>query len=98
MNSFKDFQIQPISKSFDGDKISIERIVGREIQVLAFKIEPSKKKENTDYLTLQILIGEFKHIVFTGSTVLMSMIKQVPSTGFPFKTTIVKENGGFKFT
>lgn len=40
-----------------------------------------------------------RHVVFTGSAFLLSMIKQVPTDKFPFTTKIVKqEDGSFQFT
>jgi hypothetical protein len=37
-------------------------------------------------------------VVFTGSDVLISIIKQVEESDFPFKTTIVKNGEHFEFT
>lgn len=98
MNKFKDFNIKPQLNSFTGDKINVDRILNTEIEVLQFKIEESKKKIGTKFLTLQIEKSGIKHVVFTGSTVLINMIQQVPEDKFPFKTTIVKESGHLEFT
>lgn len=98
MNKFKDFNIKPQLNSFTGDKINIDGILNTEIEVLQFKIEESKKKQGTKFLTLQIDKHGTKHVVFTGSTVLMNMIQQVPEDKFPFNTIIVKESGHLEFT
>lgn len=98
MNKFKDFNIKPKLNSFIGDKINVDRILNTEIEVLQFKIEESKKKIGTKFLTLQIVKNGTKHVVFTGSTVLINMIQQVPEDKFPFKTTIIKESGHLEFT
>lgn len=100
MNQFKDFGIKPIVNGFIGDKIKINKILNREITVLEYKIEESKYKEkgNGKCLHMQIAIGEAKHIVFTGSTVLMETLKQVSKEKFPFVTKIVLENERLEFT
>jgi len=98
MNNFKNFNIKPIISTFTGDKIKIDRILNTEIKVLEFKIEKSKQKENTNCLTLQIEKAGIKHIIFTGSTILMQMIQEVKKENFPFNTTIVRNNEYFEFT
>lgn len=99
MNSFKDFGIKPVIKNFSGDKIKIERILNKEIIVEAYKIEKSNFEKGSGMrLVLQIAIGDDKRIVFSGSVVLMDMIKQVPENNFPFSTIIIKENERLQFT
>lgn len=98
LQQFKDFNIKPQSQAFTGDKIKMSKILNRRIIVHDFKIEDSKQKSGTQCLYLQISVNENKHVVFTGSTVLMETIQRVPPTGFPFETTIVKENERFEFT
>lgn len=70
---FKDFGIKPALQSLTGDKIKMERILNREIKVYDYRIEDSKFKGKCLYL--QISIGESKHVVFTGSMVLIEMIQ-----------------------
>lgn len=99
MKQFKDFGIKPALRSLTGDKIKMERILNREITVYDYRIEDSKfNKNNSKCLYMQIGIGDTKHVVFTGSTVLLELIQQVPKSEFPFTTTIVKENERFEFT
>ncbi len=98
MTQFKDLNITPEIKNFTGDKISIKRLFNKEIQVLDFKIEPSKQKENTELLTLQINYQNEKRIVFTGSTILIQMITKVPKDSFPFTTIIINDNEYYEFT
>lgn len=98
MNNFKDFNIKPEISSLVGDKINIARVLNREITVTNYKIEPSKHHANTQCLTLEFEMNGNKHILFTGSTVLIQMIEKVPKGAFPFKTIIVKENEYFEFT
>jgi hypothetical protein len=100
MNAFKDFGITATVKSFTGDKIKMNKILNKQIQVLAFKIDASKytEKGNGKCLHLQIKIGDVQHIVFTGSATLMDMIAKVPAGKFPFNTTIIEENERYEFT
>jgi len=98
MNNFKDFGIKTKSISFVGEKIAVNRLFNIRITVHAFKIEPSKQKEGTECLTLQIEKAGEMRVVFTGSTFLMQMIKQVPKDKFPFETTIKRDNEYYEFT
>ena len=100
MNAFKDFNIKPTIKNLAGDKIKMSKVLNKPIKVLAFKEDIWKypEKGNGKCLHLQINIAGSLHIVFTGSTVLMNMIKQVPADGFPFDTIIVEENESYQFT
>ncbi len=98
MNNFKSFNIKPQVLNFTGEKIKIERILNTEIEIHDFKIEPSKLKKGTDYLTLQIMRSGIYNVVFTGSTILIQMINKIPKEKFPFKTTIKKDNEYYEFT
>ncbi|MGE8528475.1 hypothetical protein [Chryseobacterium rhizosphaerae] len=97
MNSFKEFNIKPVSVSFVGDKVRINKILNTEIIVHDYKIKDSEKKPGTKYLTLQISRKNEKEVVFTGSKTLIDMIEQVPKEKFPFTTTIIQEDQMFQF-
>jgi len=99
MNSFSDFNITAKLDHFTGDKIKMLKILNQDILVHAYKIVKSKfEQSNSEFaLHLQIEYKNEKYILFTGSKVLQSMIKQVPENGFPFKTQIVKEGESFVF-
>lgn len=81
-----------------GEKISVQKLFNLPIQVLDFKVEESKVKSGTKCLTLQIIKGGEKRIVFTGSTVMIDQIQRVPQNGFPFMTTIKGDNEYYEFT
>lgn len=98
MHNFKDFNIKPRTKAFVGEKISISRILNKEIIVHDFKVKPSTQKEGTNYLTMQIEKSGEKRIVFTGSTFLIDMIQRVPENKFPFKTIIKGDEDYYEFT
>jgi len=101
MKRFSDFNIQITSKAFEGDKITILKVLDKEIIVHDFKVEESKcykDRGNGLCLYLQISYRDEKRIIFTSSGYLQELIKQVPKSEFPFTTTIIKENECFKFS
>lgn len=103
MTQFSDLNIEYSSKSFEGDKIDIERIFNQEITVQDYKIEDTKytgykDKGANKCLYMQILYKGEKRVVFTGGTALIEVIKKVPRDKFPFTTIIIKENKRYKFT
>lgn len=98
MNDFKSFGITDTKQGFKGDKIKTDRLLNRQIAVHSYKIEDSKKEAGGKCLHLQISIGNEYYVVFTAGKVLMKMIEQVPKDGFPFTTTMIKENEYLKFT
>jgi hypothetical protein len=97
MNKFSDFNIKNEQKTFTGDKIKISKILNKSIVVLNYKIEDSKVNAGK-CLYLQIEVNDKKHIVFTGSKMLIESIQKVPEKGFPFETTIVEESEMYQFT
>ena len=91
----------PSVKKFVGDKIKMEKILGKQISVLSYEIQPSKafpEKGDGNYIKMQIEFNGEKRLVFTSGTVLMDLIKKVPEDAFPFTTTIVKNEDHFEFT
>ncbi len=101
MKRFSEFNIQTTCRGFEGDKIKISRILGREIIVHHYKIEDSKvfKDRGTcKCLQLQISVNNEKHVVFTSSSGLIEAIQQIPETDFPFSATIIEENDRYRFT
>jgi len=97
MNSFTDFNITTTDSGFEGDKIKMSKILGKEIIVHAFRLEDSKCFTGK-CLYLQIEFSEEMRIVFTSSKKLIEAIEKIPQKGFPFKTIIVEENDRFRFT
>ena len=98
MKSFSQFNIKPSEKAFAGEKIEVEKLLNRQITVLAFKIVPSKFKDKGDCLYLSIKLDENMRLLFTSSQYLIDLIKQVPEEDFPFTTVIQKENKRLLFT
>lgn len=98
MTAFKDLGIKAELSTFTGDKIKIDKLLNAEISVLDYKIEDSKVKPGTKLLILQLTKSGTKHVLFTGSTILMQMIQKVPIDKYPFTTTIIKESEHLEFT
>ena len=97
MKEFKDFGLKPIEKNFIGDKIKMDRILNREIIIHAYRVDKSKVDSGT-CLTMQIEIVNEKRIVFTSGKFLTHSLNQIPKDGFPFKTTIVKQDWQYEFS
>jgi len=70
----------------------------KSFEVKDYLIEPSKLKEGTLCLKLQIVKSGELRVVFTGSKGLLDQIKQVPKEKLPFFTTIREENECFYFS
>lgn len=100
IKSFSDFNIELTSTALTGDKIEMSDLLNREIIISAFNIAESRfpEKGNGKRLTLQFIIDGRERVVFTGSVQLQDLIKKVDPDDFPFSTTIIKQNKGFKFT
>lgn len=54
MKKFSDFSKEEI---FDGDKISLNDVINKEIEILGYKISESKFKDR-EYMTLHISLTE----------------------------------------
>ena len=101
MKSFKELGISPERPAMTGDKIDIDRIFNREIEVHSYYIKDSKYEKgrgNGKCLYLQISVANEKRVVFSGSGVLMELIEKIPKQEFPFKTTIIKQDKAHLFT
>jgi hypothetical protein len=103
MNSFNQFNITSNTTSFVGDKIKMIKILDKQIIVHHYKLDDSKvyKDKNRGTckcLQLQITYNDEKYVIFTSSSGLIDMIQQIPLGGFPFTTTIIKENDRFIFS
>lgn len=99
MNQFKNFGIKPNLQGLIGEKISISKILNKEIKVVDFRIVESKfDKGNGKCLHIQIETGNEMRLIFTGSTVLQDMIQRVQKDMFPFTTTIVEESERYEFS
>lgn len=81
---------------FVGDKISINKILNKEISVLHYRIEPSKHGTD-DYAQMQIELDGEKMVCFTTSMVIKEQLEMYKDK-LPFTTTIIKPRKYFTFT
>lgn len=95
MKRFSDFA-KP-SSIVTGDKIKISEVVGKEIEIIGYKISDSKQKPGTKVLMLQFKLNGEERILFTGSSVLIEQIEEYGHE-IPFLTKIEKVNRFFTFT
>lgn len=97
MKRFSDFAKENISMV--GDKIKIDEVLNKEILVTDCRITDSiyKKDGNEKVLTLQFELNGKKHILFTGSSVLMGQAEKYRDE-MPFLTIINKVNKFYTFT
>lgn len=96
MKSFSEISDEKI---LDGDKIKIDDLLNREIEVCAFRITDSRfpKNKSGKCLTLQIKENNTKRVVFTGSDVLIDQINKY-GNHIPFTTTLRKINKYYTLT
>lgn len=98
MREFKDFGIKPTIIGFVGESINIDKVLNKKIVVHKFTISPSKKKENSMCLTLQIEVEGTMRVIFTGAKCLIETIQKVPQTEFPFRAEIIRNNNHLEFS
>lgn len=97
MKRFSDFA--PANIAIVGDKIKIEDVLSKEIEVIGYKISESKykKRDNDKVLTLQFKLDGEDRILFTGSNVLMDQCETYKDE-MPFLAKIEKINKFYTFT
>jgi hypothetical protein len=87
---FSDFAQEP--GILDGAKMRIEDVLNHEIEIIGFRIAPSKytKNKTGQCLTLQFIGPDGqRHVTFTGSDVLIDQIGKYQAE-IPFLATIKK--------
>lgn len=97
LKKFSDFATN--TTIMTGDKIKIEEVIGKDIEVIGYKISNSKyqKEGNGKVLTLQFNINGVSRILFTGSNVLLEQVEKYKNE-IPFLTKIDKVNKFYTFT
>ena len=101
MNKFSQLNIKAPERGFEGQKIKMNKILGKEIIVYFYKITDSKAfpdRGTGKCLQLQIEHAGEKHVLFTGATGLIQTIQLIPEDAFPFATTIEEQGDRFLFT
>jgi len=94
VKTFAELNITVKQNGFTGQKIKISKLFNKQIEIHAFKVEPSKKNENI-LLTLQIKTDNEMRVVFCFSQHLKNILECVPSESFPFVATITNDNSGY---
>jgi hypothetical protein len=94
---FSDFADEP--PVLDGAKVKIDQILNTEILVTAYRITDSKygNGDKGKCLTIQFSSDDQKHIVFTGSKVLIDQIEKYKEE-IPFLAAIKKIDRYYTFT
>lgn len=95
----------PNYEVLEGEKVPIEKLFNIPITVTGWHVGPSTKKKGTNCLTLQFVRDgeEDKHVVFTGSDVLMDQLREIEAIlderglQHKFKCRIVKIRDYFRF-
>lgn len=88
MNKFSDFG--DTSSALDGEKLNIEEVIDREIIINDFRIRKSKfERGSGKYLTIQFILNDKKHVLFTGSEVLTDQLEKYKEK-LPFIAVIKK--------
>lgn len=94
MRKFSSFAESP--KCLNGDKIRIDEVLNREIQIIDFRVL-NGKYETENCLQLQVKVDDKLRVLFTGSKVLTEQVEQYKSE-LPFIATIIKNHKYFTFT
>jgi hypothetical protein len=85
-------------KHFIGEKISVAKIINKDIEIIAYKVEDSKKCEGGKCLTLQIKYAGESRVLFTGAQYLIKQMERVRADQLPVMAKIVKlEDGSYLF-
>lgn len=101
IKSFKDLDIKLPELGLIGDKIKMERILGKSIIVHGYKTKDSivESTKGKTCLCLQISIKDEKRVIFIIASLLLQAVEKMKASDFPFETTIIKrEDGRFSFT
>lgn len=100
MNRWVDLNIPlPERKNFIGEKISMSKILNKDVEIIDYKIEDSKKCEGGKCLTLQLRFAGENLVLFTGARFLIKQIEKVEKNNLPVVVCIVKqEDGSYLFT
>lgn len=94
-HKFSDFADE--KPALEGEKKEIVEIMNTEILVIGFRIGKSKHYKDRNMLTLQFENGGTKHIIFTGSGVLIKQAQKYEEK-MPFLTTLKKVNSYYTMT
>jgi hypothetical protein len=91
MKKFSDFAEDNIS--ITGEKIKIDDVLNKELEIINYTIAESKykKREDDKLLTIMFKLEDEDKILFTGSRVLMEQLEKYKEE-LPFKAIIKRVN------
>ena len=102
---FSDLNIKKIDRPFEGQKISIDSILGKVIDIYDFQIMPSKKNDGTQFVKLQIVQrgSVKKEFICTSSRYIIEILSQLPQDIevkrqiLPLEDVVIKKSQGYYF-
>ena len=102
MTTFSALGVKRIERRFTGMKINNLDcdVVGKPIRILDYEICPSKKRKDSTYLKMQILLEGKKRFLSTGGKFLQRVLCQIDRDTLkhePIDTMILKEKGYYFF-
>mgnify|MGYP000893345884 CR=1 FL=1 len=92
IKKFSDFAKNQV---IDGEKIKLDDILNIDIIITAYRVNNSKFKQEK-YLQLQFELDNIRHVLFTGSSVLIKQIEEYESN-IPFLVKIIKIKNYYTF-
>lgn len=100
MKLFSELGVKIEAAPMTGEKIKINRVLNKAIEVVDFELNTSKfnQERSRKCLKLQIKFEDELRVIFTGSSMLVNAISMVDKKDLPFQTTIVETNGFYQFT
>ena len=100
MKLFSELGVTVDHAPMTGEKIKINKILNKEIEVIDFELNTSKfnQERGKRCLKLQIRYDDELRVIFTGSSMLVGAISKIKKECLPFRTTIVENNGFYQFT
>lgn len=100
MKLFSELGVKVDAAPMTGEKIKINRVLNKEIEVVDFELNTSKfnQDKSRKCLKLQIRFEDELRVIFTGSSMLVNAIAKIDKQDLPFRTMIVETNGFYQFT
>ena len=86
-----------IERPFEGDKIVIDQVVDRLIDVLDFDVRESEKKKGTLYLKMQIRFEGRKRFIGGGYQFLAEFLMKVDKKFLPLTNCTIRNKRGYYF-
>ena len=86
-----------IERPIEGDKIVIDQVVDRLIDVLDFEVRESEKKKGTLYVKMQVRFEGRKRFIGGGYTFLAEFLMKVDKKFLPLENCIIRNKRGYYF-